>query len=357
MDWISAWRGAGKHFAPQQGLWMNTLFETAGRSAIMRKRSLPQQFLSRFAHTVHRIAILGALLMSPDIVQAAAPPPMTPRYAISSDGARIAYYATSAPKAPATPLLVLSGGPGTDHRYMRVGGALDAIGRSRRLFFFDQRGTSNSSDAVDPTIDRYVEDIEAVRKATGAERLDMLGHSFGGYLAFAYAARHPERVRSLILVGSAMPKAGDEQQLMDVIYPERFGRWREQRAALPPRFPAPMLALFQSMEFVDQAALVRFLEAVKGYTYNISANNALRADMTARNYWPQVRALRVPVLVTHGRFDTIVSTRNSWSLHEAIPNSEFHVFEESGHLPHVERPDEFRRRVLRFLQAVDRRQQ
>lgn len=71
---------------------------------------------------------------------------------------------------------------------------------------FDQRGVGRSSaPALEPssfTFDKYIEDIESIRKSLGLESFHLLGHSWGGILALRYATVHPDRVRSLILIGS-----------------------------------------------------------------------------------------------------------------------------------------------------------
>lgn len=282
-----------------------------------------------------------------------APAPMPAQFATSSDGTNIAFY--RAGHSLTVPLLVLSGGPGSDHRYMRIRGALDELAGRRDVIFYDQRGTSQSGlGAEDSTIDLYVADVEAIRASTGADRVDLLGHSFGGYLAIAYAAQHPERVRSITLVASAPPKLGEEKQLLGEVFPDRVEAWREKRSTLKGSVPAPEFQIFQSMEFVDQEALHEFLTGVSGYVYSMEANSALRADMRKRDYWPVLRSLNIPILIMHGRYDAVLAPVNSWAMHQASPCSEFYVFEDAGHIPHVERPREFVAKLYEFLADVDR---
>lgn len=294
-------------------------------------------------------SVLALVLAGPAL--AAHPEPA--RYVSTEDGARIAYYVLSETRT--TPVLVLSGGPGTDSSYMRARGALDRLAKSRTLVFYDQRGTSRSSDSDgSETIAKYVEDIESILDAIGAAEVDLLGHSFGGYLAIAYTARHPRRVRGLILVDSAAPNIADVTQLMDQIYPDRIDAWREKRATLGKRVKAADVVGFQSMEFVDPVALGEFLDAVKDHESNMDVNNALREDMAGRDYWREVRGFRQPTLVVHGRFDAIIAPSDSWKLHQALPSSTFRIVEAAGHLPHIERPEAFLDVVRPFLESLDR---
>ncbi len=295
------------------------------------------------------IVLLASLLAA----EAFAGHPNPPKFVSTADGARIAYYPLL--EAKTVPLLVLSGGPGTDSSYMRARGALDELARTRSLVFYDQRGTSQSSDSTGrETIDAYVDDMEAIRNAVGAPQIDMLGHSFGGYLAMAYTSRYPQRVRSIVLVDSAPPKLGDVTQLMEQLFPDRIGEWRAKRATLGKNVTAADVTVFQSMEFVDEVALREFLDAVKDHRSNMDVNNALRQDMANRDYWKDVRAFEQPVLVVHGRFDAIIAPSDSWKLHQSLRNSRFHIVEAAGHLPHIERPQDFLAAVKPFLKSLDR---
>lgn len=294
------------------------------------------------------VVLLAALLSS----HALARTPEEPRFVTAADGARIAYYAPQDMRG--IPLLVLSGGPGTNSRYMCVGGALDRLAQDRPLIFFDQRGTSRSSAADGTeTIDKYVEDLEAIRRAVGAERVDILGHSFGGYLAMAYTAKYPARVRGLVLVDSAPPKLGDVTQLLAQLYPERIEDWRVQRARLGDDNASADSAIFMSMEFVTEEAFQAYLAAVAAFRDNMTVNNSLRRDMERLDYWPDVRRFTQPTLIVHGRFDAVVAPSDSWRLHQAIPGSRFHIVESAGHLPHVERPEPFLAAVAPFLAGLD----
>ena len=86
-----------------------------------------------------------------------------------------------------------------------------------------------------------------MRKAAGAQQVDLLGHSFGGYLAMAYTSRYPQHVRSLVFVDSAAPKLGDVTQLMEQLFQDRIGEWRAKRATLGKSVSAADVVVFQSI--------------------------------------------------------------------------------------------------------------
>jgi proline iminopeptidase len=104
-------------------------------------------------------------------------------------------------------MIAIHGGPGQSHHYMLD---LESLaGATFAVVTYDQRGVGGSSSPpADPAsyeLTDYVEDLEAVRRAVGADQVYLLGHSWGGIVAMHYATVYPENVRSLILVGSGPP--------------------------------------------------------------------------------------------------------------------------------------------------------
>lgn len=101
------------------------------------------------------------------------------------------------------PVLVMHGGLGVDHTCFRPW--LDPLGDTASLIYYDHRGNGRSArpplDEFDH--DTWVEDADALRAAMGHEKVVVLGHSYGGFLALRYALAHPDRVRGLILLSTA----------------------------------------------------------------------------------------------------------------------------------------------------------
>lgn len=98
------------------------------------------------------------------------------------------------------PLLLLHGGPGGTH--LGMVGALP-LADTRGVVLYDQLDCGLSDRTGNPAnwnVDRFVSEIDAVRKAMGLERFHLSGTSWGGTLALEYAARKPEGLESLILL-------------------------------------------------------------------------------------------------------------------------------------------------------------
>src|SRR5215470_557624 len=98
------------------------------------------------------------------------------------------------------PLLVVHGGPGASHDYLLP--YLLPLARHHRVVYMDERGSGKSGKLEDPkgyTVENMVEDVEALRVALGLGKIDLLGHSYGGVLAQAYALRYQQHLSHLVL--------------------------------------------------------------------------------------------------------------------------------------------------------------
>src|SRR5262245_12760033 len=107
------------------------------------------------------------------------------------------YYTTIGRGAP---LVVVHGGPGASHDYLLP--YLLPLARHHHVVFIDERGSGRSGKLEDPsgyTVENMVEDVETVRQALGLGTIDLLGHSYGGVLAQAYAFRYQQHLSHLVL--------------------------------------------------------------------------------------------------------------------------------------------------------------
>ena len=259
--------------------------------------------------------------------------------------------------APGVPLFMVNGGPGFAHDYVHCSDAWDAIAKHRRVVFYDQRGVGRSARLTKNqscTLADQIEDLEAVRAHVGADHIDLLGHSYGGYLVMAYAARHPEHVRHLMIVDSAAPKWDDTVFLFKDVFPEGMG----QQAAV--QFAEAMgdtealatdLSEYFKMLFLSPENRDRYMAIHREYGYVKSVNELLNADFKKYDLNPELPKFRFPTLVICGRYDMNVAPSVAWKIARAIPGARFEVFEKSGHLPYFEEPEKFVRVIEEFLGA------
>ena len=97
------------------------------------------------------------------------------------------------------PLIIIPGGPGGAHPGYR---AFDSLAKDNQIIYFDAFGRGKSDTAKDVkeyTLARDIEDIEGLRKALHLDKLNVLGHSYGGVVAQGYALKYPGHVNHLIL--------------------------------------------------------------------------------------------------------------------------------------------------------------
>src|SRR3954471_17519795 len=171
--------------------------------------------------SLYRCAVLLLLLGSTATTVAAAPPPESGGQVWKAPGASLYYEVLGG--GSGTPLLVANGGPGFDHAYLHISEVWTALARDRPVVVYDQRGNGRAG-ALKPgqscTLADQIADLEALRDHLGYAKIDLLGHSWGGFLAMAYAARHPERIERLILVDSAAPKWADTLFLFKEVFPQ-----------------------------------------------------------------------------------------------------------------------------------------
>ena len=255
------------------------------------------------------------------------------------------------------PLLLVNGGPGFDHTYLHVSSAWDALAKNRRIVFYDQRGDGHSAalkSGQSCTLADQIEDLDALRAHLGLERMDLLGHSWGGYLSMAYAARHPEHISHLLIVDSAAPKWSDTLFLFSQIFPEiterrngyTFADEMGDKAASDASIRDYLTMLFYSQEKRDA-----FVAQMSPGAYTKKVFHAVISDLPRFDVNPELPKFKFPVIVMTGRYDINVAPLVAYRIHQAIPGSRFVVFERSGHIPFYEEPQAFVAAVEAFLSA------
>lgn len=246
-----------------------------------------------------------------------------------------------------TPLLVINGGPGFAHGFLHLSSVWEQLAEGRRVVFFDQPGTGQSW-SVGPNDSLVVQDIvrsiEAIRETIGVPRLAVLGHSWGGYVALAYALSHPDQVERVVLVGSVLPKISATES-PGVLFPDLIAAQKGLSADNPDDVQTYIRGQL-AMSFYSPEVRDRVLARAGVVAYNGRQETLLWKDAEAHDLTGSLNRLSMPVLVTTGRLDGV---RNSWRIHQAIPGSQFIVWERSGHFPMIEVPDAFFTVVDLFL--------
>ncbi|MER6347132.1 alpha/beta fold hydrolase [Streptomyces sp. NPDC001595] len=269
------------------------------------------------------------------------------------DGTRLAYHLSGT----GDPLVVLPGGPMRASAYL---GDLGGLGRHRRLVLADLRGTGESAAPADPATyrcDRMVDDVEALRRELGLERMDMLAHSAGGSLAMRYAARHPRRVARLVLVAAAPRALGMPPTAEDRLAAARL---RKDEPWFADAFPALRAWLAGERDF-DAALLPFFYGRWDAAAAAHAAREEAETNEDAAGRYgsegaydpPATRAalarLTAPVLVLAGELDGGPGPGLARRTADAFPHAECAVQPGAGHYPWLDDPRWFTDRVAAFL--------
>jgi proline iminopeptidase len=308
------------------------------------------------ASTLRHLACLAALL-GPGLAAAA---PAEKGQTFQAPGATL--YVEVLGTAAGVPLVVVNGGPGFDHTYEHAAvpgttSAWETLAKKRRVVFYDQRGNGRSGalkTGQSCVLADQIDDLEAVRAHLGADKIDLLGHSWGGYLVMAYAARHPEHIRHLVTVDSAAPKWSDTVFLFKDIFPEGVERadgFTFADVLGDPTASAAGIREYFHWLFYAPERRDAFVAQVGGGVFNKAVNESLEHDLARYDLNPELRKFKFPTLVITGRYDINVAPSVAYKMHKAIPGSQFAVFEKSGHLPFFEEPEAFVRTVEAFLAA------
>jgi proline iminopeptidase len=276
-------------------------------------------------------------------------------------GARI-YYKTL---GRGVPLLLLHGGPGADHSDFLP--ALKPLAQRWRLVLIDERGSGRSERLGDPasyTLALMVKDIECVRKQLRLEQWVVLGHSFGGILAQAYAVRHPKQLLGLVLAG-----AGSSARCIDADF-------RNLRKRLPAILRSRLASCERAGIYQPNGAYTKryaaaSAKAIAPYMYARTPPRRFKkppplgmevlremwvrrsdfhidGNLKGFDFTKALARVRVPSLVVIGDRD-LVSTRTADISRASLPRATLVVMAESAHMMFIDQAVRFNRLLAEFI--------
>ncbi|MFF9088452.1 alpha/beta fold hydrolase [Streptomyces sp. NPDC014991] len=271
----------------------------------------------------------------------------------TADGTRLAYHL----RGTGEPLAVLPGGPMRASAYL---GDLGGLTADRRLALLDLRGTGHSATPADPATyrcDRMVEDVEVWRAHMGLEHMDLLAHSAGAALALLYAARHPHRIRRLVLVTPNPSPLGMRATPEDRLAAARL---RADEPWFARAYPAFRAWLADGADFDDVFLPFFYGRWDDTARAHADAEPEQTNDEAGDRYFDEgafapeatrtaLAALTAPVLVYAGGADGGPRPCLAHRTAQAFPHAEVTVQPGAGHYPWLDDPERFRDRVAAFL--------
>ena len=290
-------------------------------------------------------------------------PPVREGYVDAGDGVRLYYRMVGV--GPDT-VVALHGGPGLTMEYFAED--LTSLAERRTLLFYDQRGTGRSSlvsDAAALDARRFAEDLEAIRRHFGLEQLTLLGHSWGAGVAALYAARYPDRVGGLLLVGGMPLRRSEWDRTFQELDANRDSAMRlqlqERRTArlANPGDADPCRAyyrLYFQPFFGDRTAAGRSKGDFCAGSPEALRNKVASVDrftfesLGDFDWRPSLQTVAARALVIHGTSDVIsVDSAREWAA--ALPNARLMLLEGIGHFPYLEARERFNALVDAFQQG------
>jgi len=258
-------------------------------------------------------------------------------------------------------ILCLHGGPGATHDYLLS--MADLADHGYRVTFYDQLGCGRSQAPRNSALfvpERYVEEVEAFRKHMGLGRPHMIGSSWGGMLAIAYALKYQRHMKTMTTVGGlhSVPLTSDQMLRMKRDLPlhvqETMARYESAGDYENPEYAEAVMVYYKKH-------LCRLPEWPKEVSYSVEhISKPVYYTMNGPNeftmignirYWDvtsRLHTIRVPTLVLGGKYDE-VSPVVARELHRYIGGSELTIFPNSSHLAFWEERESFMKRLLRFL--------
>ena len=273
-----------------------------------------------------------------------------------------------------SPLVVVHGGPGADHAYFLP--YLLPLARTHRLVFIDERGSGRSQrlqDTSQYTVENMADDVEAVRQALKLGKISLLGHSYGGVLAQAYALKYQQNLSHLIL-NSTFPST---KQMNEVLAREKAQMPADKLKRLNELEQAGLFGKGEAWEHGRYPAEYAALAWGPGYfpflygarpdpTYDPMGQETgtswelyrvmwgehgefvIDGNLKSVEYLDRLPSIKVPTLIVVGDHDEC-DPALSKEMNEAIKGSKLVILPNSGHMNFVDQPDRWQQAVVGFL--------
>jgi 4,5:9,10-diseco-3-hydroxy-5,9,17-trioxoandrosta-1(10),2-diene-4-oate hydrolase len=253
------------------------------------------------------------------------------------DGATIHYQRAGTGR----PLLLLHGLVGSAKNWRRN---INFLSRDSSVYAIDHfnMGQSERVPGLNAGLEATADRLAAFMDVLGLDEADIAGHSHGGAVAMMFAARHPNRVRRLILFAPANPFCGLGDQLIR-FYQTRFGIWFARRIPFLPRM---LKATALSRMYGDPSRVSS--DALDGYTQGLHIPGTVDHVLQIIQRWvvdmgllrsALTKLAAKPTLLIWGDRDRAVGLDSARQLQRTLPQSRLMVLPGVGHIPFEEMPE------------------
>jgi non-heme chloroperoxidase len=242
------------------------------------------------------------------------------------------------------PIVFVHGG-GMSHEFWEQ--QVYAFGDTNQVVAFDLRGHGESDKpAQGHEFTRFVQDLEALLRHLGLQKVSLVCHAVGGYVGMLYALRNPRLLAKLVLVSSSARFLGADAERGG--FSNEF--WDDYRAGLErDKIGATARLIEQMFYYKDPGPQTRQVVLGIMMQWPLFALKLMGRDAEKINFEPRLHEIHTPTLVIHGRHDRKQRFSGASFLSGKLPNGRLCVFEESAHLPPLEEVERFNRVVADFL--------
>jgi non-heme chloroperoxidase len=231
-----------------------------------------------------------------------------------------------------------------------------ALSESFHLIAFDLRGHGASGKpwrADDYSAESFAGDIKAVIEATAAAKVVLVPWSYGGNVALAYVRKFGLQRVAGINITASRSAFGPSTRRAEMTTAERTALGK-RGAAMRSADPVENAAATRNFIGNLSALPLEGSDLDEFFTFNMMTPAYVRRAMTSfrpdnQNLGPK---LKVPVLVSHGNADALVSVKDAQRTQGLIAGSRLSIYEGVGHMPFYERPERFNRELAEFVQSV-----
>lgn len=247
------------------------------------------------------------------------------------------------------PVVLLHGFGASTYSWRHV---MPALAAAFRVIAIDLNGFGYTERPR--TFESYTREGQAglvlrVMDALGIRSAHLMGHSYGGGLSLFLASRHPERVRSLVLVDSSAPTYANDRRSRAASVKPLLGFYLRSFVLRPETVRKALLRSFHDDSLVTPELVREYFERIRVEGV-VDAYYGLTAPAHTASEPVELEKIRTPTLVVWGAEDTLISAAAGRRAAARMPDSEFVLMEGVGHMPLEEKPDELVRIVLPFLE-------
>jgi Predicted hydrolases or acyltransferases (alpha/beta hydrolase superfamily) len=221
--------------------------------------------------------------------------------------------------------------------------SIGALAQNYRVIAPDQVGFGKSDKPfLKYRVGTYVDFLDKFMSELKIERAHLIGNSMGGWVAALTAIRYPNRVEKIVLVDAAgiMPASLNEAD----IYQLNNSTREEVRANMKRIFANP---IFQNNEALVDQFMIQRIATGDGYTINSLIESIKRREDFLNE---RLGEIKKPTLIIWGKQDGLLPVADAYTFNKGIQGSELQIFENCGHVPQFEKPQEFNTAVLKFLE-------